>query len=266
MRLRKRHAWGAVLIVLFVLPVAKPDGFPGMEGWFDGVFNWTARSDVGNPHVWAVKASDGDDDGPRAKALEQIAIAQREDHFALLDELAQKSDLRDALKGFDRLPLALPSRVLRANDPSGTRRSCLIDRGSDDGVEIGQAVVQGPVFLGTVFHVEPHSARVQLLTDPYSRLQVAVRTQEGLRATAWLRGGSDDGLGLRLLRGTEGLHVRSGDPVLTSNADERVPAGLIVGRVLTSSDADADSILEATVRPQLNLDHSATVLVLIPSR
>jgi rod shape-determining protein MreC len=264
MVVRKRHAWAVFLVALFVLPVLQPTGFPGLEGAADGLVNWTARLGLGNPHAWFVPAPVEEAASPRERELEDLAIALREEYFHLAEEVAQRADLRDAAADLDRLPLAKRARVLRANDPASTRRSILIDRGSDDGVETGFAVTQGRVLVGIVRQVEAHSARVELVTDPYSRLQVAIRTRDGRRTTAWLRGGRDDDLPLRNLRGAGDLHVQVGDPVLTSNLDERVPAGLVVGHVVEASDSDVDGFLDVRIRPQMDLERSTAVLVLCP--
>lgn len=264
MVVRKRHAWAVFLVALFVLPVLQPGGVPALEGPADGAVNWTARLGLGNTHAWFVPAPGGEAASPRERELEDLAIALREEYFRLADEVAQRAELRDPATELDRLPLAKRARVLRANDAAPSRRSILIDRGAEDGIEVGFAVTQGRVLVGTVRQVQAHSSRVELLTDPYARLRVAVRTRDGQRATAWLRGGRDDDLPLRNLRGAGDLRVQVGDPVLTSNADERVPAGLVVGHVVEASDSDVDGFLDVRIRPQMDLDRTTTVLVLCP--
>src|SRR5688572_27772996 len=106
MRLRKRHAWSAALIVLFALPIARPEGFPGLEDRVDSFLGWPGRFDLGNPHAWTSGDGGNDDGGALVRALQHIAISEREDHFELLDQLAQRGALAAALPGFDGLPLA----------------------------------------------------------------------------------------------------------------------------------------------------------------
>ena len=179
MRLRSRHAWSAVLVALFALPVLKPQGFPGLEGTLDGWLNWTGRLGLGNPHAWRI-APVGGPGTQREKDLEVIALEQRESYYRLLDELVQRQSLRDALAGVERLPVALEARILRAKDASSRRRSILIDRGAADGLVEGLAVVQGSRLVGLIQHVDERSSRVQLVTDAAFRIEVAVRTQEGV--------------------------------------------------------------------------------------
>lgn len=267
MKRRRRHAFLAVLASLFVLPVVKPDGFPGLEGWFDGAIHWTARFGLGSPSAAAPKAADAEADAQRARDLTVINLEQREELSRLVEEMAQRIELRDAFRPLDRLPLARVARVLRAHDASTLRRSILIDLGAEDGLVEGLAVVQGGVFVGTVQRVDAHSSRVRLVNDSGARLAVAVRTREGTRATAYLRGTGDDApMPLRNLRAADGLHVRADDAVLTSNEDELIPAGLVVGRVVSASDADADALVDVRIRPLFDVVRTTTVLVLVPPK
>src|SRR5262245_16089066 len=265
MRLRKRHAWWAVLIVLFALPVLKPGGFPGFEGWLDSTLAWPARSGVGDAKADDAGSSSSEGDA-RVKDLEVRLTEQRADHYEAMEAVAQRLEIADWLGGLDRVPPCARARILRSRDLSPGRRSVLIDHGAADGIAEGYAVAQGRVFLGIVRHVEPRAARVQLLDDPYTRIEVAVRTQEGQRAVAWVRGEDAETLRLRNLRARKDLQVRPGDPVVTSNADERIPAGLLVGQVTEAGDPDADGVLDVRVRPFLDLDRSTSVLVFLPPR
>ena len=115
-------------------------------------------------------------------------------------------------------------------------------------------------------HVDAHTARVQLITDAYTRLAVAVRAADGERATARMRGGFDDDVPLRSLRASYDLRLGAGDPVLTSHDDGVVPAGLIVGYVTRASDDDGDGVLDVRVHPLFDLGRSTTLLVLRPER
>lgn len=265
MRRRRRHAFLLVLLALFLLPVLRPEGFPALEGWFDGALHWTSRLGFASPR--ATESGGSDADGARVRDLTVIALEQRELYYRLAEEASQRHELSDAVRDLDRLPLARAARVLRAHDASDTRRSILIDLGVADGLVEGLAVVQGGVFVGVIQHCDTYSSRVQLITDPPSRLAVALRTKEGTRITAWLRGGgNDEAMPLRNLRSDDEVHVRADDPVLTSNENELVPAGLVVGRVVSAADADSDSFLEVRVKPMFDVSRSTTVLVLLPPR
>jgi hypothetical protein len=266
MRMRKRHAWGAVLIVLFALPLARTQGVPLVEEPTGAFLGWVA----GALPVAALRPAPAEADGDVAAAYERQIRLLWDEHLQVREQLAQVGELGEAFSqgGLDRLPRAVLARVLRAHDPVPLRRSILIDRGADDGVEPGHPVVMGSVFLGRVRLVHARSALVQLVTDPHARLEVFVRTRAGrlLRGYA-RRAGSVDGEDrlavsfLRLPRGDDVVDAKA--PVLTANADERVPAHLLVGLVDEVSDPDLDRIPTLTLVPALDLDRATEVLVLL---
>jgi rod shape-determining protein MreC len=278
-RLRKRHAWGAVLIVLFALPVLKPRGVAAIENPTGGLFAWFADV-LPTARPWADggygasggSGSDGQDAASeRVRQLEDERSQLWELHLRTKQRLDDLGELKAALQHseLDRRPKALMARVLRAHDASSLRRSILIDRGTEDGVRVGHPVVMGSAFIGRVRVARRGSSLVQLVTDPYSRLEVFVRTSTGklLRGYA-KRAGSKDGRDSMViefvrLRDDVGV-VRPKARVFTSNFDERVPAHLLVGHVDEVSDPDRDKMPKLTMRPAMDLDRSTEVVVLLP--
>jgi len=269
-RLRRRHAWGAVLIALFILPVLKPDGVETIEGPIGSMWGWSADV-LPSTRAAHPETSPERETSSRVRALEQ-------DYRLLWDRLLRTQqrmkdlgDLKTALERseLDRMPRAVLAEVLRAHDPVPMRRSILIARGLADGLRIGHPVVMGGVFLGRVRVVRKHSSLVQLVTDPRSRIEVFVRTSKGQMLRGYARrSGSKDGKDLLKvefvrLRGDVGV-IRPGAPVFTSNFDERVPAHLLVGIVDEVSDPDRDSMPTLKMRPSMDLDRSTEVVVLVP--
>jgi cell shape-determining protein MreC len=270
--LRKRHAWGAILIVLFILPLLKPTGVERIEGPVGALFAWTA--DV----LPGTAAGTTPDEEASADGTDLRVKQLEEERSKLLDRLMRtRTRVKDlgALKAaldrseLDRMPRAVLATVLRAHDPVPMRRSILISRGTADGVQVGHAVVMGDVFIGRVRVARTHSALVQLLTDPRSQLEVFVRTSKGIMLRGYAsRSGSRDGVDLLQvefvrLRGDVGI-IRPGAPVFTSNFDERVPAHLLIGNVTDVSDPDRDRMPKLTISPSLDLDRSTEVVVLVP--
>ncbi len=270
MRLRKRHAWGVVLIALFALPVFKPGGVPLLEEPTGSFFGWFSEV-TPSPHAFAKSEGDGSD-SPRIRALEQERARDWNDHLRAQDRLRQRAELLQVLKRsqLDRLPRGVLARVLRASDPYPLRRSILIDRGTDDGVRVGDTVVMGGTYAGRVRSARSSTSLVQLLTDPRSRQEVFVRTSKGklLRGYAQRSGTRDgeDNLEIKFVRLTPGVGViQAKAPVFTSNFDERVPAHLLIGLVSEVSDPNMDRMPTLSVRPALDLDRSTEVIVLLTS-
>jgi rod shape-determining protein MreC len=253
----------------FALPVLRPGGVPGLEGATDAAVSGVARASALNPHAWFEREEEPEQDSGRLRELKGLLLASRTEAHSLRQELAQVSELSSLFskQPLARMPKAVQARVLRATDASKTRRSLAIEAGTEDGIGEGFAVVQGRVFLGTVASVRARFARVQLVTDPHARLEVAVVAESGLRAVGYLRGSGDPlRLPLRFVRAREGLVLKAGDPVVTAAADERVPADLLVGYVAEAGRAGPDGVLDVVVRSQMDLASATTVFALVPVR
>lgn len=273
MRLRKRHAWSAVLIGLFALPVLKPDGVALLEEPVANAVLWTHRSDMLNPRSWLARDGDPDAMTPRERALIDELQQVWESHLQYKSKVDDLEGLASALKqsGLDRLPPVRLATVLMAHDPVRLRRSITIDRGADDGVRVGQAVVIGRVLLGRVREVRSRAAIVQLITDPRARIEVFVRTTANqlLRGYARREGRKDGRDQLRVdfvQLPDDGSQIAEGAPVFSANFDPRVPANLLVGHVSEVSDPDLDRMPSLRVRPALDLDRTTSVIVLLAGR
>lgn len=270
MRLRRQHAWGAILIALFALPVWKPEGIGAIERPVADVVLWSHRHAGWN--LSAIGTSDVDTERPTSRERALLAeLETRSEGFLQYKRTMQdKVSLQEALEGagLDRLPLALSARVLMAHDPVRSRRSITIDRGADDGIQVGHTVVLGRIYLGRVREVRDRASIVQLVTDRSSRAEVLVRTtkQQLLRGFTRRAGREDGGdrLDVGFVQEREGVgRVIVGAPVFTANFDPRVPANLLVGHVSHVSDPDLDRMPTLRVRPALDVRPLTSVIVLL---
>lgn len=105
-------------------------------------------------------------------------------------------------------------------------RTLILNAGAFQGVDRGQAVVNGDGVVGRIVAVGRQSARVLLLTDLNSRVPVIV---EGSRLRAILAGNNTDLPELTFLPG--GAKVNPGDRIVTSGHGGLFPPGLPVGVV-----------------------------------
>ena len=255
--------------------IPKPEGISVLERPVGSFFAWFGRVNALNPQLWGdgMPAPDGEET-PREQALRR-EIARLREQFS--ERLALERDLRslktvfDELRkdGLDRRPRVLGARVLRTNDAAAYRQSILIDRGAEDGLEPGLAVVSGWVFVGRVEIVHPRSSLVKLVTDRRSHLEIALRTTSGARLRGYVRGngrGTDGGdLDVRLVVVPDDAgRIPLESAVLTSNADPRVPPQLLVGYVSQVRDQDLDGMPVIRLRPAVDLGRSTRVLVLMP--
>ena len=131
-----------------------------------------------------------------------------------------------------------------------------IDKGSNDGIVAGQAVVDEDGLVGRVDLVSANDARIRLITDPV--VSVGVRVQS-TNETGIVTGRGDGPLRLEMFRATE--PVRAGALVVTDGS--RYPPGLVVGAVTTTADAEVGFVLRTQVDPAARLSEIDYVKVIV---
>lgn len=141
--------------------------------------------------------------------------------------------------------------VLR--DPAPGRQLLLLDRGSEDGVAVGQPVLSsGATLAGVVVEVGAQRARVRLIIDRDSAVAGIVQSSRTPGAAL----GTGDGIRLDFV--PLGAAVTAGDLVLTAALGGQLPGGLLVGRVSAVSERPEDLFASITVEPLadfLRLEH-----------
>jgi rod shape-determining protein MreC len=131
-----------------------------------------------------------------------------------------------------------------------------IDRGSDDGVVAGQAVVDEDGLVGRVDFVTDRSARVRLITDP--RLGVGVRDL-ATNETGWVEGTGDGPLTLKMFNAVD--PVSTGDLLVTDGT--RFPPNLTVGVVRRGAESEAGFQLITSADPAVNVSKLDFVKVIV---
>lgn len=179
----------------------------------------------------------------------------------LLEQLQELEELRELLAFQEERPeLQLRTADVIARDPRGTEKFVIINRGSDDGVMVGMAVVSPHYLVGQVVSVEPKRAKVLLSID--SAFQIGARLQttreEGIVYGRWQLGGR---LLMRHLR--VDADIPENELVVTSNKTARVPEGLVIGKALSVSRDSLQNETEIEVLPLVDFDALQTVAVVV---
>ena len=133
-----------------------------------------------------------------------------------------------------------------------------IDQGAEEGVVIGQAVIDGQGIVGQVEDVHRHLATVRLISDPDHALPVQIN-RTGLRTVAYGSGRTD-----YLLMPNVPLQadVSRGDMVVTSGLGDRFPAGFPVGEVERVERDRGATFAVVYLRPLAALDRGREVLLI----
>ena len=139
---------------------------------------------------------------------------------------ATNQQLRQLLDFRSQLPSASITASIIANSASAWFQSCSIDKGSADGVRKGMSVVTPLGVVGRVVDVAARSAKVLLLTDANSGIDVMVQRT---RARGIVSGSLENGTVLKYVKRTEDIQV--GDRLITSGLDGVFLKGLMVGTI-----------------------------------
>jgi rod shape-determining protein MreC len=143
-------------------------------------------------------------------------------------------------------------------DPSPFLHYIIINAGSNDGILRGMPVVTGQGLVGRVDAVIADAARVQLITDPASSVNVRLQNAE---VEASLVGSVTGDVIMELI--PQDTNVEPGDLVLTSGLGGGYPPDLIVGQVVNIRSRDYDLFQRATIQPVVDFNRLQIVLVIV---
>jgi len=135
-----------------------------------------------------------------------------------------------------------------------------IDRGTAEGVVIGQAVIDGLGIVGQVEDIHRHFSTVRLISDPDHALPVQIN-RTGLRTVAY---GSGETSHLLMPNVPLQADVSPGDVVVTSGLGDRFPPGFPVGEVERVERNSGGSFATVYMRPYAALDRGREILLIEP--
>ena len=141
-------------------------------------------------------------------------------------------------------------------DLDPTRQRLVLDAGSRDNVQLGQAVIDAGGLMGQIIEVTPAYSTVLLLTDPDHAVPVTV-ARNGVRLIVYGRGDT-----LQLSDVPLNTDVKVGDVLVTSGLGGRFPAGFPVGTVTGLRPDDSRAFLIGELEPSAQLDRGRDVLLL----
>ena len=233
--------------------------------------------------------------GPMQKGLNHIGsyMVQQKDYFDSMDELkkeneelrkkldeltAENSTLKlehyelENLRELYALDNKYPSyektaaRVI-AKDASNWFVTFIIDKGSDDGIEVNMNVIAGSGLVGIVTSVGKHSATVTTIINDTSNVSGMMLTTSD---SCIVRGNLQSMIEEQVIT-FDTLHDRDnvisvGEPVVTSNISDKFLQGILIGYV-TSVTVDANNLTKSgTITPVVDFEHIEEVLVILETK
>jgi len=145
----------------------------------------------------------------------------------LLEAEATNRRLQQLLDFRSELPAGAITASIIASSATSWFQSCVLNKGSADGLRKGMAVVTPMGVVGKVVTVTGRTAKVLLLTDPNSGIDVLVQRT---RSRGIVSGSLESGTVLKYMKRSE--DVQEGDRLVTSGLDNVFPKGLLVGTVI----------------------------------
>ncbi len=186
-------------------------------------------------------------------------ISQLQAEVLILKQQVSETEILYALLDFAR---SRPENKYIAasvigRDPSPFLNYVIIDHGSDDGIFKGMPVVTQQGLVGRVDAVIATAARIQLITDPNSIVNVRL---EKAKTDAQVSGTISGDLSLEMVN--LDVNLEQGDLVLTSGLGGSFPADILLGQVLSIIRDNRSLFQQATIQPVVDFSTLRAVLII----
>jgi rod shape-determining protein MreC len=240
---------------------------PFEQTWFDKTLV-VVTAPIQKAMIWTI-------DGAVSFWKDYIELRSvREDNLSLkneIDELqrhltafaeseAENLRLRALIEMRDTIPTyqVLGARVIGAGNPP-VARVIRIDRGLDDGLKVGDAVIAGSGLVGRVSGALSGYAEVTLIVDGRSAVDIVTQTH---RSRGIVRGtGVDDACVIEYL--FRSVEVSIGERVVTSGLGGGFPSGLLVGTISRIAAPEVGVFQDVELRPAVSFASLEEVLVVL---
>jgi rod shape-determining protein MreC len=132
-----------------------------------------------------------------------------------------------------------------------------IQHGSDDGLRHGMPVVNQQGLIGRVDAVTSTAARVQLITDASSAVNVRLQSTQ---TEAILTGSITGDLTIDMI--PQDVAIQPGELVVTSGLGGTYPENIVIGQVLSVRKRENDLFQTASIQPVVDFSGLKVVLVI----
>jgi len=188
----------------------------------------------------------------KAEALLQASKVQQ---MAALT--AENIRLRGLLAADERVDVPTRLAELIGVNPDPFQHEVILNRGSEDGVFVGEPVLDAGGVMGQVVSLAHYTSRVMLITDARSALPVEVN-RNGYRGIALGKGVLDE---LELEHVPDTADILVGDLLLSSGLGGRFPRGYPVARVTAVIRDPGRPFTLVKAEPTARLDRSRHLLL-----
>jgi rod shape-determining protein MreC len=189
----------------------------------------------------------------------EAEVAQLQAQVIDLQQKVTETNILSALVDFARANPAYSYKAASVigRDPSPFLSYVIINIGSNQGVLPGMPVVTNKGLVGRVDAVISEGARVQLVTDAASAVNVQLQSS---KTDAMLVGSVTGDMSLDMI--SQNATVTVGDVVLTSGLGGSYPPNLLVGQVISIRKLTTELFQQAAIQPSVDFNKLSYVLVI----
>ncbi len=189
---------------------------------------------------------------------QNLMLKSQAQRFASLQ--TENRRLRELLDSSVRAGERVLVADLLAVELAQTSRQVVLNKGAQQGVFLGQPILDADGVMGQVIHVNPISSTAMLITDPEHAIPVQIN-RNGLRAIATGTGRGDE---LELLHIPNNADIKSGDLIVSSGMGGRFPIGYPVAQILSVTVDPSQPFAHVTAVPRARLKRAREVLLVWP--
>lgn len=174
----------------------------------------------------------------------------------------ENSQLKELLLTSSKSKMRAMAAQILAVDPTHTRQILVLNKGKQDGVYLGQPVLDAKGVMGQIIDVGMITSTLLLISDPKSAVPV-MNNRTGERAI--LLGTNSVGQ-LSLINLPKTSTIQVGDLLVTSGLERRYPEGYPVGQVEEVQNVPGEEFIKVTVSPIALLNRNRLVLLIWPEK
>ncbi len=196
------------------------------------------------------------------KQLKNEALILKQKVQQMVSLRAENNRLRELLNASEQLDDEVLVAELIGVDPDPYTHEIILNKGTNDGVFVGQPILDALGLMGQVIEVMPYTSRVLLLADSNHAIPVQVN-RNGLRTIVVGSGKLDE---LVLVYVPDTADIRVGDLLVSSGLGSRYPKGYPVGEITSVEHDPGEPFAIVKAKPMAHLDRSRYVLMVFSAQ
>ncbi len=192
---------------------------------------------------------------------DEVNQLRYENKLLILDKM-ELDNLRE-LYELDKRYADYPKTGARVigKDPGNWYEVFIIDKGTNDNIQVNMVVMAGNGLVGRITEVGPNYAKVKSIIDDASSVSAKILRTSDLCTVSGDKQLGDDGLCLIEYIKAD-VNIVEGDEVVTSHLGEIYPPGILIGTV-KSVETDQNKLTKtALLEPVVDFKHLEEVLVI----